>query len=129
MRARDYTHAVLELIHEGMSVDEAFRGLTHTLKKRDHHSLYPSILRELERNAEKMITKETATLTLAKKDDESKFKAEIIEALALLGTSSHTVHTDSTITGGFILEGNEKRIDESYKKKLLTLYRSLTASR
>lgn len=128
MRARDYTHAVLELIHEGMSVDEAFRGLTYTLIQRGHRSLFPAILRELERNAEMMVAKETATLTLAKKDDESKLKAEITKALELIGATAHTVRTDSTITGGFILEGNEKRIDESYKKKLLTLYRSLTAS-
>ncbi len=128
MRARDYTHAVLELIHEGMNVDEAFRGLTYTLIQRGHRSLFPAILRELERNAEKIALKETATLTLAKKDDETKLKTEIGEALALLNATSHTVRTDPTITGGFILEGNEKRIDESYKKKLLTLYRSLTAS-
>jgi F0F1-type ATP synthase delta subunit len=125
MRARDYSHAVLELIQDGMSTDEAFRGLTYTLIKRGHRSLYPAILRELERHVDKLSEMNTVTVTLAKHDHESKLKAEITEALTLLGTTTYTIRTDSTITGGFIAEGQGKRIDESHKKKLLTLYRTL----
>jgi F0F1-type ATP synthase delta subunit len=125
MRVSDYSKAVLALAHTGMNVDHAFTQLSSMLKTRGHVRLYPRILRDLEVRATKEAVKSTVVVTLARKSDESLLTEELAHALTLLGATSYELRIDESITGGFIAEARERRIDQSHKHRLLTLYRSL----
>jgi F0F1-type ATP synthase delta subunit len=128
MRVRDYSTGVLELILNGMSPETALEKLRAMLSSRGHERLYPKILRELLTEASRTASRNTATVTLARKDDARALHGDIESALHTLGVTEHDIVIDETITGGFVVEAKEKRIDRSYKKSLLTLYRSLIKS-
>jgi len=125
MRVHDYTHAVLELLEGGTTIDTALQGLRETLNRRGHTALYPKILRALLTESEKMTKRTHGVVTVAKESDKELWKDAITHALTLLKTSEHTTRIDPTITGGFIAETRDTLIDKSYKTKLLTLYRTL----
>jgi F0F1-type ATP synthase delta subunit len=127
MNVRDYSTAVLELLGEGKKEASLLENLSRVLKAHGHERLYPKILTDLRAKLEKREEKMGARVTLARATDEARLKKEIGEALTKLGVSDYTTTIDPSITGGFIAEGNEKRIDASYKKTLLALYRSLIA--
>jgi F0F1-type ATP synthase delta subunit len=127
MRVTDYTSAMLELIQNGMSEDVAFDGLALVLQKRGHKRLYPKILRAMHTLTEKQFMRKAITITVAQIRDSEKFKEHITKAVTALEGTTYETRIDSTITGGFIAESSERRIDASYKKRLLTLYRSLIA--
>jgi F0F1-type ATP synthase delta subunit len=126
MRVRDYTSAVTELIREGLGEELVLTNLKRMLTTRGHLRLYPQILRTLEREAIRNEAHDTVTVTLAKASDGEALKSHINEAIRSLEGTAHTITIDPTITGGFIAATGEKRVDASYKKQLLTLYRSLT---
>jgi F0F1-type ATP synthase delta subunit len=125
MNVRDYSTAVLELVTEGKDESNILQSLLRMLKSRGHESLYPKILRELTQKLERKESKRGVIVTLARPDDETRLKDQIKEALTELNATDYTTSIDPSITGGFIAQGEEKRIDASYKKSLLTLYRSL----
>lgn len=128
MRVKDYSSAVIALVKDGMSLDTALTSLRNMLTRRGHTRLYPKILRDLERVAEGLTKEGTVTVTVAHEDDLSVHKDAIERSIAELRGTTHVTRVDETITGGFIAEGKEKRIDQSYKKQLLTIYRSLIES-
>ncbi len=128
MRVNDYSQAVRALVREGTSPDAALMGLRTMLTARGHLRLYPKILKELLTEVTKDSANETATVTVARAGDEITHKKEITEQLTLLGQNEHTTIIDESIVGGYIIEGTNSRIDNSYKKRLLTLYRSLIKS-
>ena len=125
MRVTDYSVGVMELMSEGMHIDTALLNLMRMLKARGHERLYPKILTLLLRECEKGERSGTVTLVLAQSEDAPLFKEAIERALGALNAPEYTTRIDPTITGGFIIEGGETRIDQSYKRRLLTLYRSL----
>ncbi len=125
MNVADYSTAVFELITEGRDEKTILDNLGRVLNSYGHTRLYPKILAELSQKLKKHEGKKGAMVTLARSADESVLKQEIKEALTKLGMTEYVTKVDPTITGGFIAEGGERRIDASYKKTLLTLYRSL----
>jgi F0F1-type ATP synthase delta subunit len=129
MRTEDYTEAMLALIGEGKKEADLLSSLFAVLTKKGHERLYPKILRTLLTRLERDAVRTSAQVTLARDEDASRFKKEIHEALLRLDTKDSTVKIDPTIIGGYIAEAKEKRIDASYKKSLLALYRSLISSR
>lgn len=126
MKVKDYSAAVLELITNGMSVDDALTGLTTMLKNRGHMRLRTQILRDLTQRMEVKGTSSEIVVTLAKPGDETALNTAIKSACEKLMGSTYTIHIDETITGGFIAKTQYTQIDQSYKKKLLLLYGSLT---
>lgn len=128
MRVHDYSTSVGELLRNGMSFDTTMERLTQILKKRGHTALYPKILRTLIRDMEREEARDTITVTVAKEADLDRFKDAITKGETVMKGAHRTTKTDETIIGGFIIENRETRIDNSYKKRLLTLYRSLTTS-
>jgi F0F1-type ATP synthase delta subunit len=125
MRVHDYTESVYALYKNGMDVETLISNLKMTLTRKGHVRLLPAILADLKRLADKEQERSTIFVTLAHKDHQETHKEEINNAVEKLGGTSHTVQIDPTITGGFIATGAESRIDRSYKKQLLTIYRSL----
>jgi F0F1-type ATP synthase delta subunit len=128
MRVHDYSEAVRTLVREGFSLDAALDGLRTMLTTRGHSRLYPKILKELLTESIKDEVRDTATVTVARKGDAEAHEKEIKTHLTTLSQKHHTVVVDESIVGGYIVEGTNARIDNSYKKRLLTLYRSLIKS-
>lgn len=126
MRVTDYSKAVSELIRDGMTFDTALTNLKRMLQARGHTRLYRKILTLLIIDSEKEEKENAVTLILAHKEDEAKYSKEIKEARTMGNTETHQTRIDQTIIGGFIIQGGQQRIDQSYKRRLLTLYRSLT---
>lgn len=121
----NYVAAILELLKEGTDAKSIFAGLQDTLAKRGHQQLYPSILKTVQRILEAQ-TLATATVAVASEADVKKFKTAIADSLSALNASSSETVIDQTLVGGFIVEANNTRIDNSYKKQLINMYRSLT---
>lgn len=122
-----YIDAVLQMIESGEEPGMVLSGLKNTLAQRGHDRLYVSVLngvlRVLEANSGT-----TTTVTVSDEATAVEYADAIKQALTTLGADkSHEVVIDKTLVGGFIAEHNSKRIDQSYKTKLITLYRSLTS--
>ena len=122
----NYITAVLEELRMGSDPERILRGLKTALQKRGHDRLYAAILRGVVRVLESDST-ETTVVTVVDQAAFEKQKNVIMDTLASLGTNDQPkVVQDSTIVGGFIAEAANKRLDKSYKAKLVSLYRSLT---
>ncbi len=127
MRVTDYATAVLELIEHGMSEDAALTGLSRVLHEREHDRLYPKILRTLRVEVEQHLKQSAVVVTVARESDLLLLNNSIENAVTQLSGNTFETRIDSTISGGFIVDSSERRLDASYKKRLLTLYRSLIA--
>lgn len=126
MRARDYIQAVRQLLREGHDPEAVFHELKAVLARKGHEKLHAQILRGVAMQIEKDMQGTKAIVTLARTEDSTKEKHAIAAALETLGsTSDHETVIDPTIIGGFVLRQGGKMLDTSYKKQLLTLYRSL----
>ena len=122
----NYITAVLEELRSGTNPEKVLTGLQNTLKKKGHEKLYGVILRGVARVLEAG-SAEDVMVTVASDTDYKKHKDAIAQALKELDADAEpAVQVDKTIVGGFLAEANNKRIDQSYKSKLVTLYRNLT---
>lgn len=122
-----YSEAVLALHKEGASFDKLLTKLDLVLEKRGHQKLRAQILRAIKATLEN--TKRNApTLILGKSKDEASFKTDIEKAVAMLDIKTDNIQTEiqDGLIGGFILETRSKRIDASYRTKLLGLYERIT---
>ncbi len=120
-----YINATIELLRSGDDPATILSGLKKTLATRGHQALYTSILNGVARLLQ---TKNTQldTVVVARAQDVAKLKADIgAAAKELQATSTPEVVVDDTLIGGFILQSGTTRIDQSYKSKLISLYRSL----
>lgn len=125
MRVSDYSIAVQELLTSGKDFDSTMCGLRAVLVAHGHMRLYTRILRNLLAHYKKRKKLVTTTLSFARTQDEMLWEGEIMKLIKLLGGSEVTTVINPRIIGGFVAEGRSARIDRSYKKQLLTLYRSL----
>lgn len=131
MIAEHYAQALFELT-EGASdekLDAVMASFVATLKRQRRMRLLPSIVRHLERKLARADRHNTIELTVAKRDDAEKFKEEIEKHASALGGVKDkriAVHTDAHLIGGYVIVGNDVRIDASYRKHLLDLYALLT---
>lgn len=124
---RNYVKAVIDLLLSGHEVSDVLKGLKNTLTKRNHNKLYLSILKSVSRELGKKLLRNNSMLVVAQKNDEKTLKKTIEEAALKLGLSQKPfVQVDETLIGGFILTANNKEVDQSYKTKLISLYRNVT---
>jgi len=122
-----YVQAVLEMIHEGADSAVVLDGLRSTLAARGHDQLYGDILRTVLRKIEAEKA-QNPTVYVAKAADMETHASAIADALKTLGVADSDAVTtvDATLVGGFVAEAANTRIDQSYKTKLVSLYRSIT---
>ena len=120
-----YITATIELLHSGKEPAAVLGGLKKTLEARGHQALYPSILRGVERLLHAK-NSQSAILAVAREKDVDTFKAAITAASKELDVAdAPEVVVDDTLIGGFVLQTGTTRLDQSYKTKLVSLYRSL----
>lgn len=123
-----YVNAILSLIKDGNNIDAVMAGFSRALKARGHQRLYRGVLRSVLRE----LSAARPDLMVVARNEQA-YEAEknaIANALNTLNVpvgSVPVVRYDDTIIGGVIVEHKARRLDQSYKQRLLKIYRSLTA--
>lgn len=125
MTADIYAQAGYEALLGGMTIAKVLSRLKEVLDARGHSSLYKVSLEGILARVEKAEAGEVAHVTVANKGAEKHFANELKQFLKEEGMEHSLIHIDETIIGGYIIEGNGKREDASYKNSLLTIYKSL----
>lgn len=126
---KHYINAVVALLREGRDLDVVLQNLSSLLVQKGHTRLHKSVLEGVCARMLEDQELETPLVRLAKAQDEKDLEAQIKQALGSLGYTNKQVrtHIDPTIIGGFIATYRSKRINASYKEKLVSLYRNITA--
>lgn len=125
MLERYYAEALLNATGEKKA-----ENLLAVLRRKGHIKLLPAILsayKELARNKE--VVGHT-TIRVAQKSDAEKFKSNIEDyeqKLDFHAVDAHIVE-DASIVGGFTIERRGKEVDQSYRKRLVTLYRKIISA-
>jgi F0F1-type ATP synthase delta subunit len=126
MRTKDYIKAAHALITEGKSVDAVMPSLKKYLEARGLMKVYPSVLRSLIEKVERSEKRNGVHVRVARADDAGKHAPSIDAHLASHNLpKTYTTSIDETIIGGYTITTKNTRIDQSYKHKLLTAYRTL----
>lgn len=125
MRTSDYIAATVSLLNDGKEVDGVMKNLKRVLHDRGHEKLYPRVLRGLQRATERKLQSDLPVVLVAREKDLEKLKSEIEAHLKEFDATKYEPETDTTLIGGYVIEHNHKIIDNSYKSRLVTLYRSL----
>jgi F0F1-type ATP synthase delta subunit len=125
-----YAQAFLEVVKSGMSAEAALAGLRSALIKKNHTKLLAPVLLEVVRVLEAEKFANQALVRTAKLTDGTALKSQIKAALSELGVAKDTpvqTKVDETLIGGFVATFDYKEHDQSYKKALTNLYKSITS--
>lgn len=125
MLERAYATALIRAIENGASPDDALSGLDRVLERRGHAKLRRRILATFSRLFARHAARERATVLLAHEADRKRYRKEIE---AKLGGMPYEVRIDESLIGGYALVTETTRTDQSYKRALLNLYRTITTS-
>jgi F0F1-type ATP synthase delta subunit len=123
----NYIKATLDLINSGQTPESVIDGLKKSLKKHGHDRLLRSVLLGVSRVLRAKRPNEVVVITASTADFDSCQKT-IKDELSKLNITDQTItnQIDKTLIGGYIIEGNNQRLNNSYKHKLVKLYRTLT---
>jgi F0F1-type ATP synthase delta subunit len=124
MLARHYAHALYGT--KGEIDPSRFRVF---LKARGHETLLPGIVRELQSLVGEKSSVSRARIHIVRKEHLERFTDELSRYARELSFDPAGVDIieDPDIVGGFIIETGTHRIDGSFRKRLLNLYRRLMA--
>lgn len=125
---KQYVKAVAELLLQGKDVEVVLGNLQKSLATKGMSQLYAGILHGVLVQLQAQQKSGAAQVTVAKAQDAQAFEDAITQALHALGTDldEATVVEDKTLIGGYVASFNGKRLNNSYKEKLVSLYRSIT---
>ncbi len=119
-KADSYARAILELNKKGDKADSIIEGLLKSLRERGSLLLLPQIL-----SAYKRLTyrgdSNKAVMTVARESD----KEECLKSLNI-DANNLDFKIDERLIGGYRLEQDGKLLDNSFKAKLLQVYRNAT---
>ncbi|HEU4677207.1 MAG TPA: hypothetical protein VFS75_00625 [Candidatus Paceibacterota bacterium] len=128
MYVRDYVKAAYDVIEREGNVDKTLSALRTYLDGRGLAPMYPRILRGLAEEFRRRERTSRPVLSVARERDVARYEREIADAFARLGSSEKpAVEVNDNLIGGFVAEASGKRIDRSFKTKLLHAYQRLTA--
>jgi len=125
MLKNDYIEAVSALLDEGKDFDGVIKNLKEVLEKKGHQKLYKSILIGLQIKTESSLETNVAQVSVARQKDLEISKERISKSLTELESDNYDASVDPSLIGGYVIEYDNKIIDNSYKSRLVTLYRSL----
>lgn len=121
-----YSKAVMMLLKEGSDTEVVLHRLKKTLQKSGRAKLLPRILTQLLTDLERTDQDTKVTVRVAREGDEKKHRAAIADALDALNCEGETeTRIDPQIIGGYSIETKDKKIDATYKQKLLSLYQAI----
>ena len=131
MRASQYAEALYSAAKEHPHKEDAMlTNLVETLKKNGHTHFLPRIVRSLlrfrARDEKERTIRITSSAELSEKETQELLRKEPFKNL--LDASHKRVErvVDDSIIGGVIVSTKAERIDGSYKRALIELYKSLT---
>ena len=128
MRIKDYVQAFYALIKEGSDIESTLSHMRAYLAKRGLSSLYPRILRGIVEKLRRSERVQTGRIIVAREKDAHHALTESKAHENTFGSiTKDNVHIDPSIIGGFILEREGVRLDQSHKRTLLETYRKLTS--
>lgn len=129
MYTKDYVKATYDILKRDGDVSHTLQSLLRYLKKRGLGNLYPSILRGLIDQISRTEKNAKPKVFLARESDFKKYEAEIRSSLKQLGAADDTaIEVNRNLIGGFIVQKKDRRMDKSYKTKLLHAYHRLTGN-
>lgn len=125
-----YVNAFINLIAEGADSTLLLKNLQTIMSARGHHSLYPKVLRALGRQFMVTSQRNQSTVIIASETDRKRWQSEVESALERLthGESKPAIEyrIDPNCVGGYVVEVNGRRVDATYRTKLISLYHALT---
>lgn len=133
MTAETYAYALVQTTRgkdAGAVADDVDR-LNAILKRNGHERLLPRILAAVERILAHEERNTRIEFTAARKEDLARFAPKIFEYRAQLDAGEGVgvaERVDDTLIGGFRFRSKSARIDATYKRELLELYRALAAT-
>lgn len=127
MIVQDYSSALFELLQSNGDSEALLGTFRSLLKKKGHEKLYAQILKDLLNKFKKNTDKNSIQVVVSRVKDIKHLEESISKSIAAFGTTKEfSTLVDPTLIGGFKIIGQDKVIDHSYKKQLLTIYKSLT---
>ena len=129
MDAENYAKALISAAKTEKDTDALLAHFLDVLKKRGVLGLLPKILTILE-HAINRDKSQKATLVLARDSDKDKILEAVGDDFGKISTLKEdlNIKIDESIIGGYRLETSGDLIDESYKSRLLSIYRAVKAS-
>ena len=123
-----YAQALWRIVEKGKTPKDAVANLRKVLERHGRMRLLSKIGRAFARIAARESDKRAVVLSVAHAKDEAGAKRAAKEALRAMDSSAleAEVRLDSTLIGGWRLEGRERLVDASFKKYLLSLYNRAT---
>lgn len=125
---RAYAQALWQLVAGGMDAKDAVHAIHKRLEKEGRAILMPRVAHAFSRIAERESRKRDYTLTVARESDLTHARKEVKAYTSEMGIDIEDLKTqvDDSLIGGWRLEGNERLVDASYKRRLLDLYNGVT---
>ncbi len=132
MRAAHYAEALYSALADHPKDEAKLVGnFVETLKLNGHTHFLPRIIRSIERYHARDEKERTISITsskeLSEKDTQEMLRKEPFKNL--LSSSHKRVEriVDASVIGGVIVRTKAVRVDASYKRALLELYKNITA--
>lgn len=127
MKIKDYVQAAVELVKSGQEVEKVLDSVKKYLTKRGEMKQYRSFLKGFAATLEKQHQKTLPRVTLAKQSDYTKYEKYILNDIRGLGHGSDEIVTQVSpyIIGGYTVSCGGKRVDCTYRAKLLSMYRKI----
>lgn len=129
-----YAQALWQLVSNGMDAKAAVHAIHDRLTKEGRAILMPRVAHAFSQIAERESKKRDYTLTVARDQDLAHAKKEAEKIISTYtseggeGGANLKTQVDDSLIGGWRLEGNERLVDVSYKKRLLDLYNGVTSA-
>jgi len=117
--AQAYAAGIVQALGKGVAVEAVVGRLIEVLTAHGRSSLVRHIVNELKRYARKSVERNQFTLTVPREEGAAHARHEAAKHFA---DSAPVVRVDSTIVGGWMLEGKGTRVDRSFKKQLISMY-------
>jgi F0F1-type ATP synthase delta subunit len=127
--SKNYADALYEMCQNKKQeeCEECIKKTLLFIEKKRHASLIPYIIKNLSKREEKEKEKETVHITFVKKEEGSKeVIKEIYATHSIPEDAREKIYEDKNILGGYVMRYKGIFFDASYKKKLITLYHTLS---
>lgn len=122
-----YAHTLYTTAQEKseQEFDTFFDNFIALLTKKNHHMLLPGILKKVETLEESNKASNKTVLVVSNTKRLEEYKKNL--ALSGVFDGEVTVQEDLNIVGGYIAKNKTTMIDNSYRTRLLKMYRALVA--
>ena len=119
-----YAQALWDMVEKGTTPAQAVHGLRELLARQGRAALLPKVAKAFARIAEREHARRGLTLCVAREQDARSAAASVADVLDELHATEKDfdVQVDTSLIGGWRLEGGGILVDRSYRKQLLDMY-------